>query len=69
MNLPSSPDVEIRAAEVADAGFGYLKAPIKQVTALDTPIPYSKPMEEYVLPDEHKIVAAVRQVLSPTLVT
>ena len=57
------------AAEVADAGFGYLKAPIKQVTALDTPIPYSKPMEEYVLPDEHKIVAAVRQVLSPTLVT
>jgi pyruvate dehydrogenase E1 component beta subunit len=57
------------AAEVADAGFGYLKAPIKQVTALDTPVPYSKPMEEYVLPDADKIVAAVRQVLSPTLVT
>jgi pyruvate dehydrogenase E1 component beta subunit len=52
------------AAEVADAGFGYLKAPIKQVTALDTPIPYSKPMEEHVLPNEDKIVAAVRQVLS-----
>ena len=57
------------AAEVADTGFGYLKAPIKQVTALDTPIPYSKPMEEYVLPDEAKIVAAVRQVLSPAPVT
>jgi pyruvate dehydrogenase E1 component beta subunit len=57
------------AAEVADAGFGYLKAPIKQVTALDTPVPYSKPMEEYVLPDADKIAAAVRQVLSPTLVT
>jgi pyruvate/2-oxoglutarate/acetoin dehydrogenase E1 component len=57
------------AAEVADAGFGYLKAPIKQVTALDTPVPYSKPMEEYVLPDAGKIAAAVRQVLSPTLVT
>src|SRR5215831_10306582 len=57
------------AAEVADAGFGYLKAPIKQVTALDTPIPYSKPMEEHVLPSEDRIVAAVRQVLSPAPVT
>ena len=57
------------AAEVAEAGFGYLKAPVKQVTALDTPIPYSKPMEEHVLPDEAKIVAAVRQVLSPAPVT
>jgi pyruvate dehydrogenase E1 component beta subunit len=46
------------AAEVADAGFGYLKAPIKQVTGLDTPIPSSKPMEEHVLPDEDKIVEA-----------
>ena len=57
------------AAEVADAGFGYLKVPIKQVTGLDTPIPYSKPMEEHVLPNEDKIVEAVRQVLSTTLVT
>jgi pyruvate/2-oxoglutarate/acetoin dehydrogenase E1 component len=57
------------AAEVAEAGFGYLKAPVKQVTALDTPIPYSKPMEEHVLPDEAKIMAAVRQVLRPAPVT
>src|ERR687896_753964 len=51
------------AAEVADAGFSYLKAPIRQVTALDATIPYSRPMEEYVLPNEDKIVAAVHQVL------
>jgi acetoin:2,6-dichlorophenolindophenol oxidoreductase subunit beta len=57
------------AAEVAEAGFGYLEAPVKQVTALDTPIPYSKPMEEHVLPDEAKIMAAVRQVLRPAPVT
>jgi pyruvate dehydrogenase E1 component beta subunit len=57
------------AAEVAEAGFGYLKAPVKQVTALDTPIPYSKPMEAHVLPDEAKIMAAVRQVLRPAPVT
>src|ERR687891_1172538 len=51
------------AGEVADAGFGALKAPIKQVTALDATIPYSQPMEEYLLPDEDKVVGAVQQVL------
>ncbi|MQA10975.1 MAG: alpha-ketoacid dehydrogenase subunit beta [Pseudonocardiaceae bacterium] len=52
------------AGEVADEGFSLLRAPIKQVTALDTTIAYSKPMEEYVLPDEAKIVGAVRDVLN-----
>ena len=51
------------AAEVADKGFDSLRAPIKQVTALDATIPYSEPMERFVLPDEDKIVAAVHQVL------
>ena len=56
------------AAEVAEAGFGSLRAPVKQVTALDATIPYSQPMEEYVLPDEDKIVAEVREVLGLTAV-
>jgi acetoin:2,6-dichlorophenolindophenol oxidoreductase subunit beta len=51
------------AAEVAEQGFSALKAPIKQVTALDSTVPYSEPMEAYVLPDEAKIAGAVRQVL------
>ena len=51
------------AAEVADEGFSSLKAPIKLVTALDATIPYSQPMEDYLLPDEAKIVGAVQQVL------
>ena len=51
------------AAEVADLGFDSLRAPIKQVTALDATIPYSEPMERFVLPDEDKIVTAVHQVL------
>ena len=51
------------AAEVAEHGFGSLKAPIKHVTALDATIPYSEPMEAYVLPDETKIAGAVHQVL------
>ena len=57
------------AAEVADEGFSSLKAPIKQVTALDATIPCSKPMEEYILPDEEKIVGAVQQVLGQAPVT
>ena len=51
------------AAEVADEGFSLLRAPIKQVTALDATIPYSEPMEAYILPDEDKIVTAVKQVV------
>jgi pyruvate/2-oxoglutarate/acetoin dehydrogenase E1 component len=51
------------AAEIADQGFSSLKAPIKQVTGLDTTVPYSEPMEAYVLPDEAKIVGAVQQAL------
>ena len=49
------------AAEVASEGFSALKAPIGLVTALDATIPYSQPMEEYLLPDETKIVTAVQQ--------
>jgi acetoin:2,6-dichlorophenolindophenol oxidoreductase subunit beta len=51
------------AAEVAEHGFSSLRAPIRQVTALDATIPYSQPMEEYILPNEDKIVDAVRQVI------
>jgi pyruvate dehydrogenase E1 component beta subunit len=51
------------AAEVAEHGFSSLKAPIAQVTALDVTVPYSEPMEAYVLPNEEKIAGTVRQVL------
>jgi acetoin:2,6-dichlorophenolindophenol oxidoreductase subunit beta len=56
------------AAEVAEHGFSSLRAPIVQVTALDASIPYSKPMEDYILPDENKIVTAVRKVLGAGVV-
>ena len=54
----------IIAAEVAEHGFKYLKAPIKLVTAADTSVPYSEPMESFVLPDEEKIIAAVESVVA-----
>ena len=57
------------AAEVASEGFSSLKAPIQLVTALDATVPYSEPMEAYVLPNEAKIVGAVQQVLGSAPVT
>jgi acetoin:2,6-dichlorophenolindophenol oxidoreductase subunit beta len=57
------------AGDVAEQGFGALKAPIKQVTALDATIPYSAPMEAYLLPDEEKIAGAVREVVGSSAVT
>lgn len=49
------------AAIVADKGFDYLDAPIKRVTAPDTPIPFSPPLEAAYLPDAEKIVKAVKE--------
>ena len=57
------------AGEVAEHGFSSLKAPIVQVTALDATIPYSEPLEAWVMPDEDKVVAAVQQVLGSAPVT
>ncbi len=57
------------AAELAEHGFGSLKAPVKQVTAHDVTVPYSEPMEAFVLPDEDKIADAARQVLGNAPVT
>ena len=55
------------AAEVASEGFSALRAPIGLVTALDATIPYSQPMEEYLMPSQDRIVAAMQQAvgLSP----
>ena len=52
------------AAEVSERGFEYLRAPVRMVTALDTPVPYSAPLENYILPNEDKIVHAVKTMLA-----
>jgi pyruvate dehydrogenase E1 component beta subunit len=52
------------AAIIIDKGFDSLNAPIKRVTALDVPIPFSPPLESFVLPDENKIKSAVLEVLA-----
>ena len=52
------------AAEIQEKAFGHLDAPIKRVTAPDTPVPFAPPMERYYIPDETDIIRAVREVLA-----
>jgi len=47
------------AALVADEGFDLLDAPIKRVTAPDTPVPFSPALEAAYVPTAEKIRAAV----------
>src|SRR6185312_9690327 len=53
----------IIAAEIAQHRFNSLKGPIIQVTGANTTIPYSEPLEAYVIPDEARIAAGIRNVL------
>ncbi len=51
------------AAMIADKGFDYLDGPIKRLTAPDVPVPFSPPLEKFVVPNDAKIVAAVKELL------
>lgn len=51
------------AARIAEEGFDKLKAPIRRVTTLDVPVPYSEPLEEFISPSESRIADAIRSVL------
>ena len=50
------------AAIVAEEAFDYLDAPIKRVCAPDTPVPFSKPLEEYWMPDENNLIQAINEI-------
>jgi 2-oxoisovalerate dehydrogenase E1 component beta subunit len=48
------------AMRVSEKAFEWLDAPILRVTAIDTPVPYSPPLEDYFLPQVSDIVAACK---------
>jgi 2-oxoisovalerate dehydrogenase E1 component beta subunit len=52
------------AARIAEKAFDYLDAPIKRVASLDSPVPYSPPLEAYLLPNAAKVVKAARELLA-----
>jgi pyruvate dehydrogenase E1 component beta subunit len=47
------------AAMVAEEGFDYLVSPIRRVAAPDVPVPFSPIMEDFVIPNEERIVREV----------
>jgi pyruvate dehydrogenase E1 component beta subunit len=51
------------AAIIAEEAIDYLDAPIRRVAEPDTPIPFSPPLEQYVIPDEKAIIKAVKEVV------
>lgn len=51
------------SAIIAEEMFDSLDAPIVRVCALDTPIPFSPTLEDYVIPNAQDIVAAIKKLV------
>jgi pyruvate dehydrogenase E1 component beta subunit len=51
------------AAQLQEHMFDYMDAPIKRVSAMDVSLPYAKEIELMALPDAHKVVAAVKEII------
>ncbi|HXQ70617.1 MAG TPA: transketolase C-terminal domain-containing protein, partial [Pyrinomonadaceae bacterium] len=49
------------AATIAEEAFEWLDAPLIRVASLDTPVPYSPPLEDYYLPQTKDVVDAARK--------
>jgi len=51
------------AAMIAEKGFDFLDGPVRRVTSLDVPIPFSPPLEKAAIADEARIEAAIRELV------
>jgi 2-oxoisovalerate dehydrogenase E1 component beta subunit len=51
------------AAIISEEAFEYLDGPIVRVTSLDTPVPYSPPLEQAFMPTVEKVVAAAKRLV------
>ncbi|MDT4968961.1 MAG: hypothetical protein QOJ64_3698 [Acidobacteriota bacterium] len=49
------------AATIAEEAFEWLDAPIVRVASIDTPVPYSPPLEDYYLPQVKDVLDAARK--------
>ncbi|MGE5485601.1 MAG: alpha-ketoacid dehydrogenase subunit beta [Ignavibacteriales bacterium] len=52
------------AARVVEEAFDSLDAPVVRVATMDVPPPFSPVMEQYIMPNEDKIVAAVKNLMN-----
>lgn len=51
------------SAMIADKAIDYIDGPIKQVTSVYSPVPFSPPLEEAYLPNEDDVIKAVKETL------
>lgn len=49
------------AATISEEAFEYLDGPIRRITAPDTPVPYSPPLEEFFLPKVSDVIEVARE--------
>jgi 2-oxoisovalerate dehydrogenase E1 component beta subunit len=49
------------AATLAEEAFEWLDAPVIRVASIDTPVPYSPPLEEYYMPQVKDVLDAARK--------
>ena len=49
------------AATIAEEAFEDLDAPVKRITALDTPVPFSPPLEKAFIPQVEDVVAGLKE--------
>jgi pyruvate dehydrogenase E1 component beta subunit len=50
------------ASIVGAEAFTYLDAPIQRVAAFNTPVPFAPDLEDFLVPDEARIEAVVREI-------
>ena len=52
------------AAVVMEEAFESLKAPLRRVTGPDIPVPASPPLERFYIPNEEKLIVAIKEIVS-----
>ena len=52
------------SAVIAESAFDALRGPVKRLTRADVPVPFSTPIETYVLPSRDRLIAECRALLA-----
>jgi pyruvate/2-oxoglutarate/acetoin dehydrogenase E1 component len=53
----------ITGMRIIEAAFDYLDSPVKRIAAHDVPVPFSPPLEDFVVPTEEKIAAEIKKIV------
>jgi len=48
---------------IIEAAFDYLDSPVKRIAAHDVPVPFSPPLEDFVVPTEEKIAEEIKKIV------